>query len=346
VIRVKRDVLKRSSIGAMFTNRSRSVNVPGSNQGYGVDAAFSFFDNVGLGAYWARTQSPGLVSDDDSYQGLADYGGDRYGAHIEYLKVGDNFNPEVGFVSRVNFRRTFGTLRFSPRPKKMKAVRKFTYQGNFDNFVNGAGTLETRIETGSFNTEFENSDSFSVTATREYELLAAPTLIAGVRWPSGGYQFSNVQVAYGLGSQRKVSGILSLTAGQFYDGTITSFAYTTNGFIPSRITVLKQFSLEPSVQVNRVESSNGNFTTKVLRTRADYGFSPLMFASALLQYSSGDNAFGSNLRFRWEYRPGSELFVVYTDERDTTSDALARPGLVRGLKNRAFVVKINRLLRF
>ena len=34
------------------------------------------------------------------------------------------------------------------------------------------------------------------------------------------------------------------------------------------------------------------------------------------------------------------------DERDTTSDALARPGLVRGLKNRAFVVKINRLLRF
>ena len=346
VIRVKRDVLKRSSIGAMFTNRSQSVNVPGSNQGYGVDAAFSFFDNVGLGAYWARTESPGLTSDDDSYQGLADYGGDRYGAHLEYLKVGNNFNPEVGFVSRVNFRRTFGTLRFSPRPKNMKAIRKFTYQGNFDNFVNGAGTLETRIETGSFNAEFENSDSFSVTATREYELLATPALIAGVRWPTGGYQFSNVQVAYGLGSQRKVSGILSLTAGQFYDGTITSFAYTTNGFIPSRITVLKQFSLEPSIQVNRVESSNGNFTTKVLRTRADYGFSPLMFASALLQYSSGDNAFSSNLRFRWEYRAGSELFVVYTDERDTTSDALARPGLVRGLKNRAFVVKVNRLLRF
>ncbi len=84
----------------------------------------------------------------------------------------------------------------------------------------------------------------------------------------------------------------------------------------------------------------------MLRTRLDYAFSPLMFASALLQYSSGDHAFSSNLRYRWEYRPGSELFVVYTDERDTTSDLLARTGLVRGLKNRAFVVKINRLLRF
>ena len=50
-----------------------------------------------------------------------------------------------------------------------------------------------------------------------------------------------------------------------------------------------------------------------------------MFVSALLQYSSSDRAFSSNLRFRWEYRPGSELFVVYTDERDTTEPRLATP---------------------
>ena len=65
-----------------------------------------------------------------------------------------------------------------------------------------------------------------------------------------------------------------------------------------------------------------------------------MFASALLQYSSTDHVFSSNLRFRWEYLPGSELFVVYTDERDTL-----KPGYP-DLKNRAFVVKINRLFRF
>ena len=42
-----------------------------------------------------------------------------------------------------------------------------------------------------------------------------------------------------------------------------------------------------------------------------------MFASALLQYSSADHTFSSNVRFRWEYRPGSEFFVVWTDEQDT-----------------------------
>src|SRR5262245_54096730 len=70
VIRVKRDILRRSSIGAMFTNRSVSTSTPGGSQGYGVDAAFSFFQNVGVGAYYAKTATPGLGSDDDSYQGL------------------------------------------------------------------------------------------------------------------------------------------------------------------------------------------------------------------------------------------------------------------------------------
>ena len=65
-----------------------------------------------------------------------------------------------------------------------------------------------------------------------------------------------------------------------------------------------------------------------------------MFVSALVQHSSGDHVFSSNFRFRWEYHPGSELFVVYTDERDTLD--VGRPGL----KTRAFVVKINRLFRF
>lgn len=66
---------------------------------------------------------------------------------------------------------------------------------------------------------------------------------------------------------------------------------------------------------------------------------PKMFASVLVQYSSGSNALSTNVRFRWEYRPGSELFLVYNEQRDTR--AIHSPGLV----NRGFVVKINRLFR-
>ena len=68
-----------------------------------------------------------------------------------------------------------------------------------------------------------------------------------------------------------------------------------------------------------------------------------MFFSSLLQYNSTNRALGANLRLRWEYSPGSELFVVYTTEQDVDP---FRPVRRRELANRAFVIKLNRLFRF
>jgi len=48
----------------------------------------------------------------------------------------------------------------------------------------------------------------------------------------------------------------------------------------------------------------------------------------------------ANVRLRWEYRSGSELFVVFNEQRDT--DTARFPNLL----NRAVIVKVNRLLRF
>jgi hypothetical protein len=218
---------------------------------------------------------------------------------------------------------------------RFKDIRQFTYLGELEYIENGAGQLETRIGTARFALERQNSDRFSVESISNYELLSRPFAVArGVLIPRGGYEFSNVTATYQLGLQRRVSGALALQRGAFYDGTITSVSYTA-----ARVSILKQWSLEPSVSVNAVRLPVGDFTTTLIRARSDYGFSPRMFVSALIQYGSADKVFGSNLRFRWEYLPGSELFVVYTDERDTLRSGFPQ------LRNRAFVAKFNRLFR-
>src|SRR5258708_36201444 len=104
-MRVKRDILRRSRVSAIFTNRSQSTVAPGSNQAYGVDSSFAFFEDITMGGYYARTQTPGRSSENASYQGRFDYAADLYGGHAEYTKVGQNFNPEVGFLQRTNFSR-------------------------------------------------------------------------------------------------------------------------------------------------------------------------------------------------------------------------------------------------
>ena len=85
VVRVKQDILRRSSIGAIFTGRSVSTRSPGSNQAYGVDGTFAFYDNLNINTYWARTQTAELGADEDSYRGQLDYNGDRYGVKLERL---------------------------------------------------------------------------------------------------------------------------------------------------------------------------------------------------------------------------------------------------------------------
>ncbi len=337
VLRLKRDILRRSSIGVIATRRSQSVVVPGeANVAYGADAAFSFFQNLSMGGYYARSDTSGRTTDNASYQARVDFAPDRYGVRVEHLKVGANFNPELGFVRRPDSERTFGSVRFSPRPKKrFTGIRQFTYEGSIEYIENGSGQLETRLQTAGFSAERQNSDVFSVEGVADHELLLRPFNVSGVTIPEGRYDFNSGTVSYQLGQQRRMSGTFSLQRGQYYDGTITAFGFSTG-----RLSILKQWSLEPSVSINDVDRPVRGFRQSVLRLRSDYAFSPRRFISALVQYSSTGELVSSNLRFRWEYKPGSELFFVYTDERNALSPRFSE------LRNRAIVIKMNRLWQF
>jgi hypothetical protein len=99
-------------------------------------------------------------------------------------------------------------------------------------------------------------------------------------------------------------------------------------------------SAEPGITINQVDVTQGRFTQKLLTSRVTYTMTPWMFASALVQYNQSTNSAAANVRFRWEYRPGSEIFVVYNEQRDTLERSFAN------LMNRAFIVKVNRVFRF
>jgi hypothetical protein len=335
VVRLRRDILRRSSVGVLLTRRSVSARGTGSNKFYGVDGRFAFFENLTINTYLAKTETEGLEGDDISYRMQLNYNGDRYGFVAHRLRVGGNFNPEVGFLFRSDVAKYYSRLRFSPRPTSIAAVRKFTYQTSIDYFENGLGEVQTRHLTGTFSAEFESSDIFSVTYDNFREVLAEPFRISDdVTVPSGEYGFANLNVSFALGQQRVVSGTLSFEYGSFWDGQKTSM-----GFSGGRIEMSPQISLEPSVSLNRVSLSLGNFHTNLVGSRVTYTATPRMFVSGLVQYNSGSRSVDSNVRFRWEYQPGSELFVVYNETRDTEHPTLP------GVQDRALIIKINRLFR-
>jgi hypothetical protein len=341
VFRLRRDVFSRSSVGVLFENRSRSETGQGSNQAWGVDGSFGITRDLSVVAWYAQTRTDGLTgSDHVSYRGQISYAADEYGATLNHLMVGNDFDPEIGFVRRKDFAQTSGSLRFSPRTESISWIRQLTFQTDGSYLENErTGLVESRDWGGRFGVELESSDQFNVGYTNNYENLVTDARISGAMVPAGRYEFPEVQMSLRLGPQRPFIGNLSFRYGDYFGGTIRSA-----GLNGGRFEVTPQISLEPSLSFNWIDLPNalepGRYDQHVLVTRLTYTLSPRAYVSGLVQYNSGSQAVSGNFRFRWEWAPGSELFLVYTEDR--TTDVLDRWS---ELSNRGFVVKVTRLLR-
>ena len=334
VVRVRRDILRRSAIGFIGTHRAPRPAGNDSNQVVGVDAALAFFENVTFNSYYARSRTPGRRGDESSYMAQFAYAADRYGMNVEHLSVGDAFNPEIGFLRRQSFRRNYAQGRFSPRPRSSRTVRKVSAEGSLDHITDLGGRLESREAQASTRVEFNGGGFWSSDYTRNYELIKVPFEIAkGVFILPGGYNFQDIRSDYYIGPER-VSGRISGSRGTFYGGTRSEVGF--NG----RVDMTSQFSVEPRVTLDWIDLPVGRFTTRLVSSRVNFTMTTRMALSALVQYNSSNAALSSNVRFRWEYQPGSDLFVVYSDGRDTIGTGFPR------LENRAFVVKMTRLFRF
>ncbi len=336
VLRMRRDLFTRSSVGMIYTGRSNAAVGTGRSQTVGVDANFNLRNFVTINTYAAKTDTPALRGDDTSYRVQASLNRDRYGVEFDRLAVGDNFNPEVGFIQRDNFRRTNALARFSPRPKNNRLVRKYYYQTSVDRFVDKAGEIQSRNYQGYFSVELQNTDRLTAQVNSNVERLVRPfPIYRGVTIPVGRYEFNSANVSMSLGNQRALSGSIGLDVGSFYNGTRRSLTFSS-----ARARLTPKLSLEPAVSVNWISLAAGTFRNSVLSSRTTYTLTTRMFVSGLLQYASATRTTSTNVRFRWEYVLGSEMFLVYSDELDAAAAGFP------DLRNRAIVFKINRMFRF
>jgi hypothetical protein len=334
VVRLKRNIFRRSYVGFIGTRRSPAGS-GGDNTVAGVDANLSFFTNLNIIGYYAGTRTQGLQGDDRSYRARFDYDADLFGLQVERQAVGAHFDPEVGFLRRTGFVENLAQIRVSRRPRARSAIRKVSYEAAVDYITDRDGRLQDREARLGVRTDMQSGDSWNVGVNRDFEFLPESfDVVRGLPIAAGAYRSSTVRGTYTLGTQRKISGDLSAARGGFYDGTRTDIGYR------GRAELTAKFSIEPGISIYHVTLPDNAFTAKLLTLRSTLAFSPRMSAGALVQYSSTTSQVSTNVRFRWEYRPMSDIFVVYSDGRDTLGRGF--PALL----NRGFTAKVTRLFRF
>ena len=104
---------------------------------------------------------------------------------------------------------------------------------------------------------------------------------------------------------------------------------------------MPRLALEPNLSINWIDvpTEKGPFWVNVLGLRATWPFSPRASLGTLVQYETDGGTLGGSARLRWEFRPGSDLFVVVSE-----GHATLKPGTP--MLTRSVAVKITRLLRF
>ena len=119
-LRVKRNILSKSSIGGILLNREGGPT--DYNRSAGVDAGFMFGPSVTVIGLLAKTRSPdsairGRSGTDIAAVADLGYKNDRFNSAFQYSDIGERFNPEMGFVTRTDVRISRAKAAWTPRPK-------------------------------------------------------------------------------------------------------------------------------------------------------------------------------------------------------------------------------------
>jgi hypothetical protein len=311
VLCVKRDILGRSNVGLMLTDKNPAEGED-YNRALGVDANLSFLEgSTNLTGFVAQTWTPG--SQGENRAGYLEF--DRRAGDVEltasYLDVGDDFDPEVGFVPRTDVRRLRSRFRYRPRPDT-PWIRRYSMGGEWTHLLDRDNELQTREVRGSFFLQTEAGDWIGIEAKERFERLDDDFEIhTDIDISEGDYTFREAGLRLFFSSSRRLGGRLSLNAGDFFDGTRRRVDAEATWKASDR------FSLESKYEINRVQLPAGDFTAQRLSERVLWTLSPELYVRGLFQWNSQRHVVGGNALLSYRYRPGSDLFVVYNHVWDT-----------------------------
>ena len=317
VARVRRDLPNRSSIGALFVNRQATGNGADDadyNRTFGADGRWGFGQNGIVSGFAARTETPGRRGEDYAYDMAVDYNAQVWRVRAGYMAMGDNFNPEVGFVRRTGFRKVDGGIFYTVRPDDLFNIQELRPHVTFNRFWNyDDGFIESSLIHMDNFWEFNDSSTLITTWNVRKEGVVDPFSISGVPVNPGSYDWNELSLSYNSDSSAPVTAGFRFQGSGFFGGTLRSYGPSV-GFRQG-----EALSVDLNWSRNHIDLPEGQVITNLASARVAYNFSPRLFAQSLLQYNDSADVWTVNFRFGWLQDANTGLFLVY-DEIDGLGD--------------------------
>ncbi len=316
VLRVRQDVLERSSVGAIFTAKN---NKDGYNYVYGAEGSYvtsEFLGNQNLvidGAFSQSFTKRESNADNISYRFGIDYPNDLMDWNVSVFSTDKNFNPEIGYVRRKNFTGYHVHYRYTPRPD-VSWIQKLNFKPLDVDWFNTQGTNELeslKMEFRPIGAIFSSGDRFEFNIIRNFDRVDYPFEILGVEIPAGKYWGTIYELQGGTFSGRRFSVRGSVSYGDFYTGKGES------AFLSGRFSVNKHLALNVNYTYNYLDLETASLVATEINGSVEYSFNPKLYTNVFSQWNNEENLITMNYRINWIPSPGSYFYFVVNQEIST-----------------------------
>ena len=312
VFRLKKELPNRTHFGGMYTALNHLGNNGYVNKSYALDAQLGIGELSKIIAFAGFTDTPEMKSD-NAYAFRLEAARDTKSIStvMSYTEVGVDFNPEMGYLKRENYRKWSGRIFTRFRPKNNLGLLEMRPHVNYD----GYWKLDGRHESGrwhidshwEFRSGFEIHTGMNLVKEgvfTSFEISPGDTVLANE------YNDKEIQIMIMTNSAKPVSFSAMTRIGGFFGGDRVNSTPTI------RFRYKDKFTSEFSLNYNKVEMSDGNFETKLMRSRLTYAFSPKIYIQSLLQYNNQSDEWSMNWRFIWQQSAATGLYLVYNQVQD------------------------------
>mgnify|MGYP003308700433 FL=1 len=334
ILRLRKELPNRTHFGAMVTNRQGLGENGYTNNAYSFDGALGIGEAIQLTAFAAITDPAQNVENKNTYAYVleANRNTKSFTNQIRYSEVGENFNPGMGFVKRLGYRKVLFRILNRTRPNDLFGLLELrphiTYWGywKLDNGFQQTGFLHIdnhwefrngfRIDTG-------------INFTKEGVEEAFP-IVSDVIVPKGTYDNKELHIRTNTNLTKPFSIIIVNKTGGFFSGKRKNTDTTVRYRFGDR------FTSEVISKYNDVSLPEGDFITHLIRSRITYAITPKIYIQSLLQYNNQSDQYSMNWRFIWQQSAATGLYVVYNQSQDYDGIPIAN-------STKSFVIKYSYL---
>lgn len=326
--RVLQNISAESTIGAIYTRRDTDGDSLPVRETFGADLSLStskFFGNRNFQfeAFFVG-HTPSFFSDsstlmDRSTRGFRfNFPNQPWDAHVSYREFGINYDPAVGFVPRVGFRRLQPTVTYNPLMERSSIFRELSWQYDFEYLMMldwQPATVNHQVRV--LGLRFETGDFINFSFLHNYEFLdfTFDILRDGLFLiPEGTYQNRGYSIEASSAPFRKIGGVATFTNIGFWTGqqALLEADLFMRPFVGLNMTA--------SYIHSNVNLEQGDFQTHLVRLNSSYDFSPWVSINFNIQYDNVTERLGTNSRFTWVIDPGNTFFVVHNHNWQRFSD--------------------------